>query len=157
MRTLRRVPVYKSDSRTNIRHLQKKSGVYHIFEGNKRVYVGHSSYNLYKTILRHFQSWNDRDQPGRITYVNNRKSRYSVKVFLTSPYDAPILEETHILKYRPRDNKQKIETYSDRQRRRVLKRLKKAKPISQLETEEWKQFSYNQEGELLDEQGVVIF
>ena len=142
MRVLKRVPVYKSDKKSNITHLKGKSGVYHIFDGNKRVYVGHSSYNLYKTILRHFQEWNDEAQPGRITYVNKRKSRFSVKVWLTNSYDAPILEETHILKYRPRDNKLKIESYSNRQRERVSKRFKKSVPITQQETPEWEKYSY---------------
>lgn len=157
MRVLKRVPVYKNDSRSNIIHLKGKSGVYHIYEGNKRVYIGHSSYNLYKTILRHFQSWDDPAQPGRITYANKRKSRYTVKVWLTSAYDAPILEETHILKYRPRDNKMKVDTYSERQRKRVLKRFKKANPIQQQEVPEWDRYSYNADGELLDENGKVIF
>ncbi len=157
MRALRRVPVYKSDNRTNLTHLIKKKGVYHIYEDNKLVYIGHSASNLYKTILRHFQEWTDTAQPGRITYVNRRKSRYTVKVWLTTAYDAPILEETHILKYRPRDNKMKVDTYTDRQRRRVAQRFKKAVPITQQATPEWEKFSYNADGEILDAEGRVVF
>lgn len=157
MRALRKIAVYKDIGVTNIRHLQEKIGVYHIFEGDKRVYVGHSKYNLYKTILRHFQEWTDREQPGRITYVNNELSRYTVKVWLTSKYDAPILEETHILKYRPRDNKMKVDTYSERQRRRVAERFKNAVGMKKEEVNEWERYNYDDQGRLLDKHGEIVF
>lgn len=157
---LKRVPVYRENGKSNITHLVKKKGVYFIYDRSKLVYIGHSQSNLYKTILRHFQVWKDQAQPFRVTYAGRNKSRYSVKVYLTNAYDAPILEETLILKHRPRDNKSKVKTYSDRQSRRAMDRYRRSIPRlkKQIEAEEdWKRFSYSDNGELVDENGDVIF
>lgn len=158
---LKRIPVYREDGKTNIAHLSKKKGVYFIYEGSKLVYIGHSRYNLYKTILRHFQEWKDQAQPTRVTYVRKKlRNKYSVKVYLTTAADAPILEEKLILKHRPRDNKNKVSTYSDRQTRRALDRYRRAIPRLKQEIEEEEAFqglSYNSDGELVDENGNVLF
>lgn len=156
MRSLKRVPAYKKNGKTNLLHLKNKSGVYHIYDRDKLVYVGHSGYNLYKTITRHFQSWKN-DNQRRVTYHNFPLERFTVKVWLTKPNDAQVLEETHILKYRPRDNEMKIKVATDRQRERVQKRFKKAIPIKQKEAQDWEKFSYAASGELLDENGNILF
>lgn len=78
-----------------------KSGVYFIKENGRLVYIGHSGYNLYKTITRHFQQWDARQQ--RATYTPGA-AKFEVKAILTSPTEAQILEDQLIKKYNPRDN-----------------------------------------------------
>jgi excinuclease UvrABC nuclease subunit len=67
------------------------------------IYVGYSATNLYKTLYRHFQTWNDSAQ-NRFVYDRNK---YTVRVILTIPTRAAQLEKALILKYKPRDNKNK--------------------------------------------------
>lgn len=86
----------------------EKSGVY--FIRSKRsgniVYVGQSQTQLYKTIYRHFQEWNDR-QPStgrsfeRKTYP---KYGYEVRYIKCTPTQALRLERYFIQKLQPKDN-----------------------------------------------------
>lgn len=90
----------------NLPHLKKKgsqAGTYLIKKSgsNKILYVGYSETQLYKTIYRHFQAWNDQAQE-RTTYD---KEGYSVKIFFTTPAKAAKLEQYFIKKYEPQDNK----------------------------------------------------
>lgn len=90
-----------------LRDTDKQAGVYLI--KSKRtgeiIYIGYSSSQLYKTILRHFQTWNDPQQE-RFTYS---KGNYLIRVILTTPRRAALLEQYLILKYLPRDNKNKYQ------------------------------------------------
>lgn len=107
------VDPYNEKGRINLPTCPKcrQSGVYLI--KSKRsgaiIYVGHSSTNLYKTILRHFQTWNDRKQE-RFVY---NKTGYTIRVIFTTPSRAALLEKYLILKLKPRDNKMKYENYLD--------------------------------------------
>ncbi len=85
------------------------AGVYLIFSERtgKPVYIGYSERNLYKTIYRHFQSWND-SQTNRKVY---NKTGYKVRVIFTTPGRAFLLEKYLIMKIKPRDNKEKYENY----------------------------------------------
>lgn len=85
------------------------SGVYLIRDTatGKVIYVGYSASNLYKTILRHFQEWNDRQQR---RYVYS-KTGYTVRVILTTKARAALLEKYLIVKMQPRDNKEKYDGY----------------------------------------------
>ena len=67
------------------------------------IYVGYSSNNLYRTLYRHFQQWNDRQQ-NRYVYGKNN---YFVRVVPTTAARAESLEKALIRKYNPRDNKNK--------------------------------------------------
>ena len=99
---------YKADNKnTNFRNSSKKSGVYIIKSAktNKILYVGYSASDLYRTMYRHFQSWNDNTQQ-RITYKN--RSSYLVRLVFTSPARANKLEEGLRAKYQPQDNPQQI-------------------------------------------------
>jgi excinuclease UvrABC nuclease subunit len=100
---------YKNN-KTNLPGLTKKSGVYVIKENDKIVYIGYSESNLYKTLYRHFQSWNHPFQEV-ITYAGKRKN-YSVRVVLCSPAKAARLERALIMKHQPRDNAMKYKGYS---------------------------------------------
>lgn len=82
------------------------SGVYLIKSkrSKKVVYVGRSLSDLYKTIYRHFQTWNDRIP--RVVYA---KTGYSIRVIFTTKERAILLEKALIEKYNPRDNSEKYE------------------------------------------------
>ena len=92
------------------------SGVYLIRERGvfRRpvIYVGSSETNLYRTLYRHFQTWNDRRQE-RYTYSQNK---YEVKVVLCPPKMALRLEARYIKALQPRDNKDKLEKLTNRER-----------------------------------------
>ena len=95
-----------NNNRATIPHKNfKKPGVYLI--KSKRTgqikYVGYSSNNLYRTIYRHFQTWNDSKQP---RYVYD-KNGYLIRVISTTPKKAAMLEQALINKYNPPDNKNK--------------------------------------------------
>jgi excinuclease UvrABC nuclease subunit len=97
-------PYYKSndlDKCTLKTDYQKKSGVYFIKDNtNTTIYIGHSSTNLYKTIYRHFQEWNDKRQERKVY----NKFNYTIRIITTTPTQAPRLETYLIKKLKPRDN-----------------------------------------------------
>ena len=96
--------------KTNLSHAQGKSGVYLIKENGKIVYVGQSQTNLYRTAIRHFQEWNDKKSPDRVTYKNGlKRNRYTIRTVFTSPTRASKLEEALIRKHKPRDNFDKLQ------------------------------------------------
>lgn len=101
---------YKKPQSTNLKFTEGKSGVYLIKRkgDTKPVYVGMSGSNLYKTITRHFQSWEDPRQV-RVTY--SQKSDIVIRVILTTPKQAERLEKYLVLKYKPEDNPNKYENY----------------------------------------------
>lgn len=94
---------------SHIRAVQGKAGVYIIQKkgGRKPLYIGHSTTNLYVTILRHFQSWDDKRQV-RVTYP---KQGYNVRVIVTTPKRAIALERALIIKHRPKDNPNKLSLF----------------------------------------------
>lgn len=105
-------PVYLKKGKTNLQGTRGKKGVYLIKEDNKLVYVGHSTSDLYKTITRHFQSWDDKQY--RTTYARRMsRHRYTVRVvILQSPEKIENLERALILKHQPRDNQIKYDLFS---------------------------------------------
>jgi excinuclease UvrABC nuclease subunit len=102
-------PAYKANGRTNYPNIQGKTGVYIIKKDETIVYIGHSTSDLYKTLYRHFQSWNDKTQV-RTVYPKSQRNKYTVRVVLTSKAKAPRLEKALICKYQPKDNPQKYTT-----------------------------------------------
>lgn len=118
-------PYSKDGKKTNLLNFTKKSGVYFIYKKSKLVYIGYSSADLYKTILRHFQTWNDKQQQ---RFVYNRLE-CKIRVVLTTPLKAAKLEEALILKHRPKDNKLKLELINERQREAIIKDFTNASNI----------------------------
>lgn len=111
MKKFKYLPPYKASGKTNFPETQKKSGAYLIKENGKIVYVGMSGVNLYKTLYRHFQIWNHRHQPV-VTYVHKlHRHKYTVRVILCTPKQAARLEKALILKYKPRDCREKYQLY----------------------------------------------
>jgi len=101
----------------NFSFLQGHFGVYLIKkEGSDKIsYIGYSNSDLYKTMYRHFQSWNDKTQ-FRAVY---KKDTHEVRVMLCkTKKEVERLEKYLIQKLKPIDNKvtysteppQKLET-----------------------------------------------
>ena len=89
-------------------YFKGKAGCYIIKRGIKIVYIGYSSSDVYKTMYRHFQSWNDKTQK-RVTYPKTAAD-LKVKIVLCTPRQAPRLESALIRKHKPKDNTMKLES-----------------------------------------------
>ena len=94
---------YKKDKgkiSTTFRNTYEKSGVYIIRSKKTKniLYVGGSSNNLYRTMYRHFQSWEDKQK--RATYG---KFSTQVKVILATPIEAHSLEIRLTKELKPKD------------------------------------------------------
>ena len=104
-----RIPKNGKNGKTNLTPYKKKKGIYWIYEGDKLVYIGFTGYNLYATIIHHFNQWNDSEQYRRISYKNRLdKHKYYFKVKLmpnTSRSNIEYEEYKLIDKFKPRDNK----------------------------------------------------
>jgi len=97
----------------------KQPGTYLIYKNSKLVYVGFSSYNVYKTMYRHFQRWNDPTQV-RVIY-NPNDPGIKVRVIYTTAARSKKLEKALILKYAPKDNPEKYNSYVlDKKSEKVL-------------------------------------
>src|SRR5574343_574092 len=88
---------------------KKQSGVYMIYENEKIVYIGYSAKNLYKTLYRHFQKWNDSQT--RITYSKTDDNIKIRVIYTNNGYQAYKLERALIVKHVPRDNPNKYREY----------------------------------------------
>ena len=88
---------------------RQKSGVYLIKEGKDIVYIGHSRTDVYKTMYRHFQTWNHREQEVT-TYSGQDLNDFSVRVIYCTPKQAEAAEKYLIKRHKPRDNKYKYES-----------------------------------------------
>jgi len=84
--------VYKpGEKQTNISQFRGKSGVYILYSPAGKVrYIGSSRTQLYKTITRHFQKWNDsRERDQQVDYVYQRivypRKGWKVKIIETKP------------------------------------------------------------------------
>jgi excinuclease UvrABC nuclease subunit len=87
----------------------QRPAVYFIKENNKIVYVGMSATNLYKTLYRHFQTWNDkRAQYRSANYTRKTYDKTAkVRVIFCTALQADRLETYLIQKLKPRDNEHK--------------------------------------------------
>lgn len=103
--------IYKKPGKPNLIKFSGLSGVYIIYrEGLKRPdYIGYSGSDLYKTITRHFQSWDDPRQK-RVSFTQDEKRK--VKILLCSPGRALKIESLLIAKFRPIYNPKKISLLS---------------------------------------------
>ena len=100
-----RLPTSHSNGKTNIAWAKGRKGVYIIKEDNKIVYVGSSSSDLYRTAIRHFQTWNDSMSSERVSYKSKlNRHRYTVRIIEADNRRLRILEAALIEKHNPRDN-----------------------------------------------------
>src|ERR1017187_9878122 len=93
---------YNPDGSTRVGFAKLKAGVYIIKDkrNDEITYVGYSGSNLYKTLLRHFQSWPDKKQK-RVEY---NRHNYLVRIVMAPPGKVEKLELALIHKYQPIDN-----------------------------------------------------
>lgn len=97
----------------------KKSGVYLIFRNATLRYVGYSGYNVYKTLYRHFQSWNDPNQIRSVYSPTDQQIK--VRVIYCNNTKAKKLESALIIKYQPIDNPDKLSNLIiDKNEKKVL-------------------------------------
>lgn len=122
---------YLGPGKTAARYLSGKSGVYIIKSGksNQVLYVGYSGSDLYKTLYRHFQSWDDRSQQ-RVSYSSN--GNYLVRVIQCSKAQAWRLEEILRDKLKPRDNPAPLppDWKTDATGKKVYEEYKEVFPVS---------------------------
>lgn len=101
-----------------------RPGAYIIYKqtGDKKtpLYVGFSASNVYKTLYRHFQSWNDKTQV-RTTY--NRTGPFKVRIILAGPKTAEKLERALLKRLKPKDNPRKLTSFLTKQDIRYIQEL----------------------------------
>lgn len=104
-----------------VRKLRGKSGVYILKKkgAKKPSYIGYSESNVYKTMLRHLQQWNDPTQV-RITYP---KTGTKAIVKLLPPKKAAKFEERAIFLLNPTDNPKRIK-FSEKEKKAAEKEAK---------------------------------
>jgi excinuclease UvrABC nuclease subunit len=109
---------YNKLGKTTFRFTSKKSGVYLIKSKrtNKIVYVGYSGSDLYRTMYRHFQKWTDNTQY-RATFTKNS---HTVRVVLTTPKRATLLERALIIKYKPIGNAKQLKSLKGQTKKSVM-------------------------------------
>lgn len=130
MKVFKFLPPYKPSGKTNFPEAQKRTGVYLIKKNNVIVYVGYSASNLYKTLYRHFQTWNDKQQPDRISYQEQlSRNKFTVRVVYCTPKRAAALEKALILKHNPKDNKLKYAAYLNEAPKNEVKYIENIKDI----------------------------
>ena len=83
--------------------LQNVPGIYIIFKAGKIIYVGYSRSNLYKTMYRHFQAWNDKTGQYRTVITDLSQVKVGV-IYTKSGRLAKLLESAYILKHKPEMN-----------------------------------------------------
>jgi excinuclease UvrABC nuclease subunit len=113
MKKFKFLPTYKNgdviSGITTFPESKKRSGVYLIKEEGVIVYVGYSTTDLYRTMYRHFQRWND-SRVLRVTYFNKmQRYFYTVRIVYCTPVQAFKLEKMLIVRYQPRDNKERYD------------------------------------------------
>lgn len=113
MKVFKFIAPYTADGKTKFPE-RGRTGVYVIKENGKTVYVGYSENDLYKTMYRHFQTWNHRSQEV-VSYNAKGNDNYTVRVIYCTPAQAGRLEKYLIKKHKPRDNAQTYElNFEDR-------------------------------------------
>lgn len=101
---------YARRNKTNLRPAKARSGVYLVRskpapgQKPKIVYVGMSQTDLYKTISRHFQVWDDPTQQ-RVTFP---QSGYEIRIVFCTPRQAVRLEEALRANHMPSKNIQDL-------------------------------------------------
>ena len=103
MKVFKWVHPYNKKDKPAIKDSWKKSGVYIIKEKGKIVYVGQSGYNLYKTMYRHFQSWDSKQSRATYNAKGSGRKNIKVRVIYCTPKQADRLETILCKRYDPRD------------------------------------------------------
>lgn len=96
------VPPYEG-TRTTLRHLHKKSGVYLIRNKTTKelLYVGMSKSSIYSALYRHFQDWSMSKQY-RVWYMN--RCDFEVRCIVVNRSRVGYVEKRLIAYFNPKDN-----------------------------------------------------
>ena len=127
MKKTKLLPPYIEGTRKTTFNQRNKAGVYIIFkEGNVR-YVGMSQTDVYKSLYRHFQDWNDKTQERVVyTYLKGIKCR----VIYCTAAQALRLERALILTMKPTDNPNKFLQYTlDLKDKETIKQAQQAEEV----------------------------
>jgi excinuclease UvrABC nuclease subunit len=103
MKSFKWVHPYNEKDKPAIKSSWGKSGVYIIKQNGKIVYVGRSGYNLYKTMYRHFQSWDSTQARATYQAKGNKRKTIKVRVIYCTPNQAIEQEINLTKKHDPRD------------------------------------------------------
>lgn len=108
LRRTRFLPPYTPSGRTTFPQTATP-GVYLIQKAGEIRYVGYSAKDLYKTLYRHFQEWND-PRGERVVYKQLHDVRVRV-LYTRTGAQARELERALILHHKPKDNTEKHRGY----------------------------------------------
>lgn len=103
MKVFKWVHPYNDKNKPAIKDSWERSGVYIIKSKGQIVYVGQSGYNLYKTMYRHFQSWDSKQSRATYKAKGSGRKNIKVRVIYCTPKQADRLETILCKKYDPRD------------------------------------------------------
>ena len=90
---------------------RNKSGVYLIKKRSEIfsvTYIGMSKTDIYTTMYRHFQRWNDK----RFDRKVYEREKYLIRVIYCTPLQAVKLERALIIRHNPKDNAEKYDNYT---------------------------------------------
>ncbi len=97
MKVFKFAPPYNKNGKANF-PLRDKAGIYIVKEAGVIVYIGKSRNNLYRTMYRRFEKW---EEPN-LSFDLAKK--YTVRVIYCTDKQADSLEKKLILKYEPKHN-----------------------------------------------------
>ena len=139
-RKIKTTPLFKPYNNDNKPTLKSNGkGIYYIFRNGRLHYIGKSSYDIKKTLYRHFQKWTDKRRDSarrwqifeRVTYYGLPVNEFKVKcLFIDNTDLIDTLEQALIKKHTPPDNSQKLAFYSAEQETAALDKIK----LSNIET-----------------------
>lgn len=111
---------YKADNKTTNFPLRNKPGTYLIYKNDVLRYVGNAGKDVYTIMYRHFQRWNDRSQH-RAVYD---RTKCKVRIIYTNTGRQAENQETAlIMKYKPKDNENKLQTILNFQQKDILETM----------------------------------
>ncbi len=113
MKVFKFLPPYDDKGKCTFKKSVNRSGVYLIKEDGVIVYVGYSGTNIYKTLYRHFEMWRHPLQEVTTYQTELKRRKYTVRIIYCTKQQAVALEKKLILKYKPRDNSMKYESYME--------------------------------------------
>ena len=127
MKKTKLLPPYNEGTRQTTFKDRGRPGVYLIYKNGELRYVGMSQSNLYKTMYRHFQNWEDKKQE-RVVY--KYLSGIKCRVIYCTAAQAAKLERALILKYKPTDNPNKLELFTlDASDEKMIQQVKEADEV----------------------------
>jgi excinuclease UvrABC nuclease subunit len=129
MKKSKKILIYNPNGSTNVSSVIGKTGVYIIYSSEGKIqYIGHSRSDLYKTLTRHFQVWNDGiNKQYRAKF--SKTEGYKTRLILCPSSKCLLLEEALINKYKPPYNQQITLLFPKGKKAAVLADLEKLEDL----------------------------